>query len=418
MTGPSHWHPFADMHSVSKNGALTIERGDGIYVFDSAGKRYLDATASLWYCMVGHGRASIASAVAEQMAKLEAYSTFGDFTNRPIDELADRLVQIAPMPDAAIFFTSGGSDCVDTAVKLARKYWLLKDQTDRRTIIVREGAYHGMHAAGTGLAGIEPNRADYSGLLPDVVRVPWDSSSALEKAIAEVGRENVAAFFCEPVIGAGGIFHPPEGYLREVAEICETTGVLLVMDEVVTGFGRLGDWFASTRYGISPDMVISAKGLTSGYLPMGALFVGAKVREPFYDGSAGLWRHGYTYSGHATAAAAALANLDIMATEQLPANARQMESVLAETLNPLVGHSLVSEVRVAEGLLAAVQLDPARLAGDAGLPGRAVAAMRTAGLATRSLATGAIHVSPPLTISEDQLQELAGLITEGLDAVA
>jgi adenosylmethionine-8-amino-7-oxononanoate aminotransferase len=165
-------------------------------------------------------------------------------------------------------------------------------------------------------------------------------------------------------------------------------------------------------------MVISAKGLTSGYLPMGALFVGAKVREPFYDGSAGLWRHGYTYSGHATAAAAALANLDIMATEQLPANARQMESVLADVLTPLVGHSLVSEVRVAEGLLAAVQLDPARLADDAGLPGRAVAAMRTAGLATRSLATGAIHVSPPLTISEDQLQELAGLIAEGLDAVA
>lgn len=418
MTAPNFWHPFADMHSIATNGALMIERGEGVYIYDDAGNRYLDATASLWYCMVGHGRESIGAAIAEQIGRIEAYSTFGDFTNPPIEALADRLVRIAPLDDPAVFFTSGGSDCVDTAVKLARKFWLLNDEGDRRTIIVREGAYHGMHVAGTGLAGIAGNREDYAGMLPGVIQIPWDSAAALEKTIAEVGPQNVAAFFCEPVIGAGGIFHPPAGYLREVADICETTGVLLVMDEVVTGFGRLGEWFASTRYGIRPDMLISAKGLTSGYLPMGALFASARVKEPFYDGAAGLWRHGYTYSGHAAAAAAALANLDIIDDEQVVANSRRMESMLATVLAPLREHSLVSEVRVADGLLAAVQLDPALIADDPRLPMRAVAAMRTAGLATRTLATGAIHVSPPLTITEEQLDELAVLISRGLDALA
>jgi adenosylmethionine-8-amino-7-oxononanoate aminotransferase len=412
------WHPFADMHALADVGELQIDRGEGVYVFDSEGRRYLDATASLWYCNVGHGRQEIGRAAAEQMARLAAYSTFGDLTNRPIAELAERLAALAPFPDAAAFFTSGGSDCIDTAVKLVRKYWALMGQPDRRVVISRSGSYHGMHVAGTSLAGIEPNRADYGEMLPEVQHVAWDSAEELEKVIANVGAERVAAFFCEPVVGAGGVFHPPAGYLAEVERICRETGVLLVADEVVTGYGRLGEWFACQRYGIEPDILVSAKGLTSGYLPMGALLVGPRVKEPFYDGTAGLWRHGYTYSGHAAVAAAALANLDILEREGLVSRSRQLESVLAAALRPLEKHPLVSEVRVAEGLLAAVQIDPAAISVDAALPARTVAELRSLGVLTRTLATGAIHVSPALVITEDQLHELADGVAVALDRVS
>jgi putrescine aminotransferase len=256
MTKSTFWHPFADMSAVSSGGAVTISRGEGAYVFDAAGRRYLDATASLWYCNVGHGRAEIGQAAGEQMGRLAAYSTFGDLTNAPVEELAERLAPLAPFDDAAVFFTSGGSDCVDSALKMVRRYWAALGQGDRRTVISRETSYHGMHVAGTGLAGIDANRAHYGELIPDVVRVRWDSSEDLAKTIDTIGAERVAAFFCEPVIGAGGVFYPPAGYLAEVQRICRDAGILLVADEVVTGYGRVGRWFASQRYGIEPDIVV------------------------------------------------------------------------------------------------------------------------------------------------------------------
>jgi adenosylmethionine-8-amino-7-oxononanoate aminotransferase len=418
MSEQRFWHPFADMRSIVANGELVIDRGEGVYVYDTAGRRYLDATASLWYCNVGHGRREIADAAAAQMVRLEAYSTFGDVANRPALDLAERVAAVAPVPDPRVFLTSGGSDSIDTAVKLARRYWQAKGERERTLVVSRTGGYHGMHLAGTSLAGIESNKQGYGPLMQGVESVPRDSAEALGELIARVGPERVAAFFCEPVIGAGGVFHAPPGYLARVREICRSSGVLFVADEVITGFGRVGSWFASERFALEPDLIVCAKGITSGYLPLGAVIAAGHVAEPFFDGTVGLWRHGYTYSGHATVAAAALANLDLLEREGLIPRARMLELELADALRPLASHDLISEIRVAEGVLAAVQIDPAAIAADAGLPARAVAAARSAGVMTRSLATGAIHVSPPLVITVDELRELADGLHKALDEVS
>src|SRR6266536_1756377 len=388
MTEQRFWHPFADMRAVVANGELLIDRGEGAHVFDTAGRRYVDATASLWYCNVGHGRREIADAAAEQMRRLEAYSTFGDVANPPVLDLAERVAGCAPVDEPRVFLTSGGSDSIDTAVKLARRYWQARGERDRTLVVSRTGSYHGMHLAGTSLAGIEANQAGYGALMQGVDSVPWDSAEALGELIARVGPERVAAFFCEPVIGAGGVFHAPPGYLSKVRDICREAGVLFVADEVVTGFGRVGSWFASERFALDPDLIVCAKGITSGYLPLGAVI------------------------------AAALANLDIIEREGLLERSRSLELELAAALRPLESHDLVTEVRVAEGVLAAVQIDPAAIAEDASLPTRAVAAARSAGVMTRSLATGAIHVSPPLVITSDELGELADGLRKALDEVS
>ena len=411
------WHSFADMAAVESAGELVIDRGEGIYVWDEQGRRYLDATASLWYCNVGYGREEIAEAVAEQIRRLAAYSTFGDVSNRPAIELAERVGALAPVPESKVFLTSGGSDSIDTAAKMTRRYWQLVGQTDRTLFITRESAYHGMHIAGTSLAGIEANAVGYGTLVGDVAKVAWDSPSALSEAIAFAGPDHVAAFFCEPVLGAGGVFAPPEGYLQEVRAICREAGVLFVADEVITGFGRVGDWFASSRWDLEPDLVTCAKGITSGYLPMGAVIAAPWVAEPFWQEGAGLWRHGYTYAGHATVAAAGLANLDIMEREALPGRALALERELSEALATLAEHPLVEEVRAGTGVLAAVQLDTDAIAAEPGLPARAVAACREAGVLTRALATGALQVSPALVLDRAGMKELRTGIGAALDAL-
>jgi putrescine aminotransferase len=412
------WHSFADMAEVERAGEVVIERGDGVYVWDEDGRRYIDATAALWYCNVGYGRAEIADAAAMQLRTLSAYSTFGDLSNRPAIELCERVAAIAPVPDSRVFLTSGGSDSIDTAAKIARRFWQLVGKPDRTIFITRERAYHGMHIAGTSLAGIEANAAGYGTLVGDVVRIEWDSPEALREAIASAGPERVAAFFCEPIIGAGGVFPPPEGYLTEVRRICQETGVLFVADEVVTGFGRVGDWFASTRWDLRPDLVTCAKGITSGYLPMGAVIAAPNVTEPFWRPDGGMFRHGYTYSGHASVAAAALANLEIVEREGLPKRALQLESDLADALAPLASHPLIEEVRAGTGVVAAVQLRSDALADDPTLAPRTVAACRRAGVMTRTLATGGLQVSPALVIDDDALVALRDGIATALDDVA
>ena len=404
------WHGFADMGAVQAGGEFVIARGDGAYVWDADGRRYLDATAGLWFTNVGHGRTEIADAVAQQIGRIAAYSTFGDYAVDTTVALADRLAAIAPVAGSKIFFTSGGSDSVDTAVKLARRYWRELGKGSKTIVIGREKAYHGMHVAGTALAGIPGNHDGYGELMADVRTIAWDTGKALLEAIEQLGADRIAAFFCEPVIGAGGIYPPPEGYLDEVRRICRERDILFVADEVITGFGRIGgDWFASTRYRLEPDIMTTAKGLTSGYVPMGAVFVAPRVAEPFFDPSAGVWwRHGYTYGGHAAAAAAAMANLDIIEREDLLDASARLEKTLHEKLAGLAEHPAVAEVRSGTGAVAAVQLvDPAAALGLA-------KSLRAQGVATRAVGAGGIQISPAFVITDEQVDELVAGITAAL----
>jgi putrescine aminotransferase len=413
----SFWHPFADMASVEGSGGFSLVRGEGSHVWDEHGNRYVDATAGLWFCNVGHGRTEIADAAREQMAKLAAYSTFGDVTNQPTETLAERVAQLAPMPDAKVFLTSGGSDSIDSATKIVRRHWSLVGEPGRTVLIRRERAYHGMHAAGTSLAGIPANLEGYGGLLLDVVEVPWDDVDALRATIDRTGADRVAAFFCEPVIGAGGVFPPPDGYLEGVRAVCRDAGVLFVADEVITGFGRCGSWFASGRYGLEPDLVTCAKGITSGYLPLGAVIAAPAVWGPFWREGAGVFRHGYTYTGHAAVSAAALANLDIIEREGLVDRAKMLEGELADALAPLAEHPLVGQVRGGTGVLAAVQIDAAILANDPSVAARVALAARTHGVCVRALALGALQISPPLVLATDELRELVDGVSAALDDV-
>jgi adenosylmethionine-8-amino-7-oxononanoate aminotransferase len=315
-----------------------------------------------------------------------------------------------------VFLTSGGSDSVDTAVKLVRRYWQLTGRPDKTVILTRRHAYHGMHAGGTSLSGIPANRLGYGPLLGETAQVEWNSVEAIAGVIDATGADRVAAVFVEPVIGAGGVFPPPAGYLEGVEKVCRERDVLFVADEVITGYGRIGGkWFASTRYGLQPDVVTGAKGVTSGYAPLGTVLVAPRVAEPFWR--AGPWRHGYTYSGHATACAVALANLDLVEREALLAEALRLESTLGARLGALEDHPLVSEVRHGAGALAAVQIDPALIATDPGLPARVALTWRAEGVITRALATGALQVSPPFVTTDDDVAFLVRAARAGLEAV-
>ncbi|BCK54600.1 aspartate aminotransferase family protein [Nocardia wallacei] len=402
------WHGFADMGAVERDGAFVVARGAGAYVWDRAGNRYLDATAGLWFTNVGHGRREIADAVAAQLSELAHYSNFGDITAPVTQELARRLAELAPVPGSKILFTSGGSDSVDTAAKLARRFWRELGRPDKTLIVGRRLAYHGMHVAGTALGGIAVNREGYGELMADARTVEWHDPRALRELIDEVGAERIAAFFCEPVIGAGGVYPPPEGYLAEVRRLCREHDILFVADEVVTGFGRIGgSWFASSRFGLEPDLMTTAKGLTSGYLPMGAVFAAPWVAEPFFSG--GVWfRHGYTYGGHAGAAAAAMANLDIIEREHLLDASKNLETLLHEHFSPLAAHPRVAEVRSGLGAVAAVQLaDPAEAPAM-------VRALRAQGVSGRAAGQGALQLSPSFVITEEQVAEMAAAFGRAL----
>jgi len=403
----SFWHPFADMGAVERDGELPIVRGEGAYVYDAGGARYFDATAGLWYCNVGHGRGEIADAAARQMRDIAAYNNYGNLTTPVATELAERVAGLAPVSGSKVFFCSGGSDAVDSAVKLARRYWYELGRPEKTVVISRTNAYHGVNGFGTSIGGIGPNREGF-GPLPDAVQVEWDSAAALEAAIERAGAERVAAFFCEPVIGAGGVLAPPEGYLEQVRRVCRQHDVLFVADEVITGFGRCGSWFASTRFNLEPDLLTCAKGITSGYMPLGAVIASPRVAEPFFQPGV-MWRHGYTYSGHAAACAAALANLDLIEREGLVGRAAELERELADALAPLARHPHVREVRAGTGVLAAV----AATTSDSG---RVLAELRRRGILSRVLADGALQISPPLVTTRGDLDDLTEAIADAVDS--
>jgi adenosylmethionine-8-amino-7-oxononanoate aminotransferase len=397
------------MGAVAQSGELSIVRGEGAYVFDVSGNRYFDATAGLWYCNVGHGRAEIADATARQLRDIAAYNNYGDLTTPAASELADRIAALAPVPESRVFFCSGGSDAVDSAAKLGRRYWYELGKPEKTVILSRTSAYHGVNGFGTSIGGIPPNREGFGPLL-DGTQVDRDSAEALAETIDHLGAEHVAAFFCEPVVGAGGVFPPPEGYLENVQRICQERDVLFVADEVITGFGRCGSWFASERFGLQPDLLTYAKGITSGYVPLGGVIVAPRVAEPFFRPGV-MWRHGYTYSGHAGACAAALANLDIIEREHLVERAAVLEHELLQALSPLTEHELVREVRAGTGVLAAVAVD-----GDPALAARTLRDLRSQGVLSRILADGALQVSPPLVTNAADLDALAQAITDALEA--
>jgi putrescine---pyruvate transaminase len=413
------WNPFANMAALAGN-AITIVRGEGSTVYDAEGNAYLDALASLWYCNVGYGRAELADAAAAQMREIAGFQTFEYYTNRPADALCRLIAELAPVRGAKVFLTpGGGSDAVDTAGKLARAYWRAAGQPDRQVIISRTHAYHGMNAYGTSLSGIPLLTEAYAPLVSQVEHVPWDDPAALEKTIELVGAGRVAAFFCEPVIGAGGVYPPPAGYLDRVREICRRHDVLFIADEVITGYGRTGEWFASGRFGLEPDVITTAKGLSSGYLPIGAVIASARVAEPFWSaGSAEVFRHGYTYSGHPAAAAVALANLKLIEREQLIAKVRAQEAELARALAPLAAHPAVSEVRSGTGLLAAVEIAEDLRAADPAVGQRLVLAIRERGVITRLLRGVALQVSPPFVITDAEIARIAEAFASALDDAA
>jgi putrescine---pyruvate transaminase len=407
------WNPMANVGATRDGGTITIVRGEGSTVWDDQGNALLDVAAALWFCNVGHGRRELADAAAEQMSQLETFQTYERYTTPPPEELASRVAGLLPWTGSKVFFTSGGGDAIDTAAKLSRAYWTAVGQPDKRVLVSRQFAYHGSNAYGTALGGIPALVETYGRLVPDVEQVPWDDAEALAATIDRVGAEHVAAFFAEPIVGAGGVLIPPEGYLERVQEICRERDVLLVLDEVITGFGRLGEWFATIRFSLSPDLIVCAKGITSGYLPLGAVIASPRVAEPFWTpGTEHVFRHGYTYSGHSTACAVALANLDVIERERLVERVRELEPVLAGALRGLEGHPLVAEVRTGLGLLGAVELvDPAKLV-------RVVDEARARGVLVRGIRGVALQISPPFVISEEEIETLTRVIGKSLDAAA
>lgn len=414
----SFWHPFADMGAVETR-PLTIVRGDGVHVEDDTGRRYIDATASLWCCNAGHGREELAEAAAAQLRELDSYQCFGDFTNPPAEQLTERIASHAPHKGSKVFLTSGGGDSIDTAAKLARAYFNQIGEPGRQHLIGRTGGYHGTHGFGTSVGGIEANQTGFGQIVADTSQIPFDQAEALEVEIQRVGPERVAAFYCEPVIGAGGVHLPPDGYLQRTAEICREYGVLFIADCVICAFGRLGTWLGHERFDIKPDMITLAKGISAGTLPLGAVVVAPHVAEPFFTGAPGapVFRHGATYAGQPVVCAVANAALDIYERENLIERGRTLEGDMERALRSVEGTPLVGEVRAGLGLIGAIELAPDLLDHDPGAPGKLAMACRESELLVRPLGRG-IAISPPLTITPEQIEQIGTGIQAGLERLA
>ena len=391
----SFLHPFA---RPAREDFIRLVSGSGSTVTDIAGNDYIDAMASLWYCNVGHGRREIAEATAAQMGKLEAYSCFDPFTNERAEELTARISSLAPIDDARVFLCGSGSEAVDTAMKIARITHVLAGDPDRNVIISRMRGYHGTNYGGTSAQGLPPNKEGWGELLSGVIQVPGDDVEALATTMAEhAGR--VAAVITEPVQGAGGVWPPAEGYLESVRRLCDQHGALLIFDEVITGFGRLGDWFGASHFGVTPDLICFAKAVTSGYQPLGGVIVGPRVREALEADPTFVLKTGYTYSGHPTVCAAALANIDIIERDGLLQRATAIGERLSAGLTAIAADGQVAEVR-GRGAVWAVGLHPHQ---------SAVAVrdrMLSLGVITRAIAEHSNTFCPPLVMTDDEIDRV------------
>lgn len=400
-------HPFA---RPAAEAFIEIVRGEGAAVWDSEGNRYIDALGSLWYCQVGHGRAEIAEAVGHQMRTIEAFHTFEMFTNGPAERFCDMVAERSPMPGSRVFLTNSGSEAVDTAMKLARLHWSWQGQPERTLILSRDRAYHGVTYGGTTAQGLPLNKEHWGTLLSDVAHLDAEDLTKVEAVFAEHG-ERIAAVITEPVQGAGGVHPPVPGYLERLRELCDEHGALLIFDEVICGFGRLGLWWGAQHYGVVPDALTFAKGATSGYLPLGGVVVGPAMVEVLEADEQRWLRHGFTYSGHPSACAAGVANIEVIEDEGLLDRAAPIGARLQDGLGDLVEQGLAAELRgvqaiwglgMAEGISALDVRDE----------------MLTRGVIPRPLGPTTLAFCPPLVIGDDDLDQVVESTGQALRAVA
>ncbi len=429
-----HMHPFSRNQGFGEKGARIITRATGVWLTDSEGQEYLDAMSGLWCVNVGYGRERLARAAERQMMELPYYNTFFQTSHVPALELAARLADLAPGDLNHVFFAGSGSEANDTNIRLARTYWAEMGQPQRQIIISRKNAYHGSTMGGASLGGMTPMHAQGGLPIPGIHHINqpnWWSEGGdldpetfgiaraleLENAILDLGPDKVAAFIAEPIQGAGGVIVPPDSYWPEIQRICDEHGLLLIADEVICGFGRTGRWFGSETVGWKPDIMTIAKGLSSGYQPIGGSIVSDEIADVI---GAVEFNHGYTYSGHPVAAAVALENLAIIEEEKLVDRvASDIGPYLAEKWQSLTEHPLVGEARIV-GMMGSIALTPdkstrAAFAAEAG----------TAGFICRefSFANGLImrHVydrmiiAPPLVISREEVDTLVERAWKTLD---
>ncbi len=400
----SFLHPFT---RPLRDDFISIVSGKGAVVVDENGNEYIDGMGSLWYANVGYGREEIAEAIADQARRLGAYHTFDPFTNPPAEEAAAKIVELSPYDHARVFFGSSGSEAVDTAMKMARIAQRQLGHPEKQIIVSRERGYHGTNYGGTSVQGIPPNREGFGPLVPGIINVVADDDEAMKKIFAEHGDE-IAAVITEPIQGAGGVWPPPPGYLSHLRDLCDTYGAFLIHDEVITGFGRTGEWFGSQFYGVTPDMITFAKGVTSGYVPLSGVIVGPAVLAGIEADEAFILRTGYTYSGHPLGCVAALKCFEIQEREGLLARATAIGERLSAGLNELMDEGLLVGVRGA-GAVWGITLND----------GVDVVAVRDA-----LLAEGVIirpippHMSmcPPLVITDEQIDTMVSALRNVLTA--
>lgn len=433
-----HWHPFTDSKSLNEKGARIIERADGVWLWDSEGNKILDGMAGLWCVNIGYGREELAEVAAKQMRELPYYNTFFQCAHPPVVELAELVASLAPAHMNHVFFTGSGSESNDTVLRMVRRYWDLKGKPSKKTIISRWNAYHGSTVAGASLSGMKAMHEQGDLPIPGVVHIQqpyWfleggdlspeefgvQAAQALEDKILELGEDQIGAFIAEPIQGAGGVIVPPDTYWPEIKKILAKYDILFVADEVICGFGRTGEWFGSNYYGLKPDLMPIAKGLSSGYQPIGGVIVADRVAEVLFD-KGGEFFHGYTYSGHPVAAAVAAENLRIIQREGLVERVRDdVGPYLQQQWATLGDHPLVGETR-GVGLVAALELcaDKAtRTRFDE--PGTVGGICRdicvSNGLVMRAVYDTMI-ISPPLVITREEIDELVKRARRCLDLTA
>jgi putrescine aminotransferase len=429
-----HLHPFTDHKALHAGRVRVITRAEGVWLWDGDGNRILDGMSGLWCVNVGYSQPSLVEAATRQMSLLPYYNTFFSSTTTPAAALSERLAALAPPGLSRVFYASSGSEAVDSALRMARVFWQLQGKPEKRIIVSREYGYHGSTMAGASAGGMKDMHRQ-AGDLPDFrqVATPYtyrdagalspeafglQAARSLETLIAEVGADRIAAFIGEPIQGAGGVIIPPDSYWPEIQRICRQHDILLIADEVICGFGRLGAMFGSISYGIEPDLMTTAKGITSGYIPLSAVFVGDRVAETFIE-RGGEFYHGFTYSGHPVACAVALANLDLIEGQDLVGAAERQGTKLRAALgDALAGHPLVGEIR-GRGLIGAIELVEDQTAH------RFFPSSRKVGATCRdfSVAEGLVMracrdtmvFAPPLIISDEEIGELAVRAARAID---